>query len=197
MMKLRIIISAVLIILVSCSGPGRRSGNESANVPAQNNGFDPLTLSDYDFKIKEYEFKITREDTSTYELSFLQEESDSLTADEGETAPGYRVQIFSSKNISRANEVYSDALESFGSQVYLEYSAPWYKVRVGNFTSRIGADEKQQEVSRMGYPDAWVVQTQVLLSPPQEIVLADSALIDSSAIDTSAINMLPDSLFQR
>jgi len=186
-MKIRLSITISIVLLFSCSSfrPGGKPESDPGSSSTEVETFDPQSLSDYDFTIEKYEFKTTREDTAVYKFSFLKDDTDTTSIEE-EIAPGYRVQIFSSGNISRANEVHLDALAKFGRQVYIEYSAPLYKVRVGNCLSRIEADALQQEVASEGYPDAWVVQTQILILPPEEFMPADSTTID----------MQPDTLFE-
>lgn len=91
---------------------------------------------------------------------------------------GYRVQIFSSEEKQRAEDVMSQAIAWWQDlyarvdsvrdvfprdlPVYLEYGAPYYRVRVGDFLQR-GPAEEALPVIRERFADAWVVPDQVLV----------------------------------
>lgn len=91
---------------------------------------------------------------------------------------GFRVQVFSSEEKNRAEELMSDAVtwwetvhaevDSIRSAfpadlpVYIEYGAPYYRVRLGDFLRRVRAEEAAA-VIRKRFPDAWVVPDQVLV----------------------------------
>jgi hypothetical protein len=51
--------------------------------------------------------------------------------------PGYRVQIYSGSNRSLANQVKSLFMTSYpGVKVYLSYSQPYFKLRIGDFRTK-------------------------------------------------------------
>lgn len=88
-------------------------------------------------------------------------------ADEGirSTMQGYRVQVHLSldKNIAVAEEenvrewlAESSLAPSGLNAIYIVYGQPYYRVRVGNFTSRQGAERARQFLSER-YPDAVIV----------------------------------------
>jgi hypothetical protein len=60
----------------------------------------------------------------------------------------------------------AEAEAIFPGEVYLQYDAPYYKVRVGNCLTRREGDLLQERAVRRGYRDAWVVRS--LVSPRQE-----------------------------
>lgn len=58
---------------------------------------------------------------------------------------GYRVQIYSGSNRIDANKVKSDFLETyFGEKIYFDYKQPYYKVRVGNYRTKLEAQKMYQ-----------------------------------------------------
>jgi hypothetical protein len=58
---------------------------------------------------------------------------------------GYRVQIYSGSNRIDANKVKSDFLETYlGEKIYFEYKQPYYKVRVGNYRTKLEAQKMYQ-----------------------------------------------------
>ena len=82
-------------------------------------------------------------------------------------APGWRVQIFAFADRSRAELAYQDAKLRLNMPVYLEYlpgidNVP-YKIRVGNFQTREEAEKYRDFLRQNGYPDAFVVETQIEL----------------------------------
>jgi hypothetical protein len=58
---------------------------------------------------------------------------------------GYRVQIYSGSNRIDANKVKSDFLETyFGEKIYFDYQQPYYKVRVGDYRTKLEAQKMYQ-----------------------------------------------------
>jgi len=45
--------------------------------------------------------------------------------------------------------------------VYVDFEAPNYKVRVGDFIDRDSAESLQQDLVQMGYNSAWVLRTRI------------------------------------
>jgi hypothetical protein len=78
--------------------------------------------------------------------------------------PGYRIQIF----MKSGNEALSTAEEvkvTFSEQytdipAYLIFAAPYYRVRVGDFRTRLQAEKFLQEINRK-YPNAWVIKDDI------------------------------------
>ena len=83
-------------------------------------------------------------------------------------ARGYRVQIFLSDDLREASRVMAEARERFEQEVYLEYDAPYYKVRVGDCATEWEGEELLRVARRLGYPDAWLVRTIISL-PGEEV----------------------------
>jgi hypothetical protein len=58
---------------------------------------------------------------------------------------GYRVQIYSGSNRIDANKIKSDFLETYmGEKIYFEYKQPYYKVRVGDYRTKVEAQKMYQ-----------------------------------------------------
>lgn len=87
----------------------------------------------------------------------------------GNTMDGYRIQIFFDSGINsktRGQAVY----ETFSSRypevkAYLSFKAPNYKVRVGDFRTRLDAFRFLQEILP-DYPGAYVVSDEIHLPNP-------------------------------
>lgn len=102
------------------------------------------------------------------------------TADEGvqQTVQGFRVQILSSTDQAaaeqaaaeaeqwwseRAAEAPGDLFAGEGLPVYTVYRQPYYRVRVGNFTSRAEA-ERALEFLTQRYTDAFIARDEVTIT---------------------------------
>ena len=58
---------------------------------------------------------------------------------------GFRVQIYSGSNRIDANKVKSDFLETYmGEKIYFDYKQPYYKVRVGDYRTKLEAQKMYQ-----------------------------------------------------
>jgi hypothetical protein len=96
------------------------------------------------------------------ERQALEIPKDSLAL-EAETILGFRIQIASSASIDDAGAVKVAAQGLFLSDtVYVVYDPPVYKVRVGDFTTRLEANQRLPQVQEGGYPDAWIVPDKVV-----------------------------------
>lgn len=78
--------------------------------------------------------------------------------EESNIASGYRVQIFASSSLEKADGIAAKAKSLFTEKVYVEYSAPLYRVRVGNFTTKDAALQFRDKVVQSGFEGAWVVE---------------------------------------
>ena len=45
--------------------------------------------------------------------------------------------------------------------VYVDFEAPNYKVRVGDFIDRNSAESLQQDLVQMGYNSAWILRSRI------------------------------------
>jgi hypothetical protein len=80
-----------------------------------------------------------------------------------ETVQGFRIQVFSSSGVDEANLIKSLVQEKFPKDsVYVEYDAPVYKVRVGDFLNRYEANQRLPEFVSRGYRDAWIVPERII-----------------------------------
>ena len=77
---------------------------------------------------------------------------------------GYRIQIFEesgNKSSTRAREVMAEFSTKYPDiPVYLSWQAPNFKVRVGDFHSRMEAEGFLNKIKR-SYPIAWVIRDKI------------------------------------
>lgn len=79
------------------------------------------------------------------------------------TMPGYRVQVYYGSNRAKANEIRTEFLKnSNGISAYLIYQQPNFKVRLGDFKTRLQAQELLDK-SVINYPGAFIVRDEVKL----------------------------------
>ena len=78
--------------------------------------------------------------------------------------PGYRIQIFFDSGINssdRAKQARDEFLFLFPDiPAYVSWKAPNYRVRVGDFRNRLGAENTLQSIL-IGYPNAWVIKDEI------------------------------------
>jgi hypothetical protein len=78
--------------------------------------------------------------------------------------PGYRIQIFFDSGLNssdRANQARDEFLLKFPEiQAYVNWKAPNYRVRIGDFKTRLEA-EKTLQLIIPDYPNAWVIKDEI------------------------------------
>jgi len=89
------------------------------------------------------------------------EEAEPPAVQEEDVRLGYRVQIFASSSLEKAEDIARQARAVFTEQVYVEYSAPLYRVRVGDFLSKEEAMLLRDRAVESGYEGAWVAEAEV------------------------------------
>jgi hypothetical protein len=129
--------------------------------------FEEISGDEIDTSSIVFEEEIPEEEvTSTLFLEELEEETAPVipVISEPVTRQGYRVQIAAYTSQMQANSVADRARGMLGRSVYVQYMAPYYKVRVGNFTSKYEATQyKNQLRSTTSYGGAWVVPSEIII----------------------------------
>ena len=78
---------------------------------------------------------------------------------------GYRVQVHFGVEKAKALEIKSKFTSSFNSiPAYLDYQQPYFKIRVGNFRTKLEAYKLLQEISG-DFPGAFIVTDEIELPP--------------------------------
>lgn len=86
------------------------------------------------------------------------------TSVEVEVVQGFRVQLFASSSIDEATAAKMTAEEkALRDSIYVVYDPPVYKVRIGDYPTRLEANQKLARLVNLGYPDAWVVADRIVL----------------------------------
>lgn len=74
---------------------------------------------------------------------------------------GYRIQVFAGREAHLAQKTRKEIETRYSQPVFVDFEAPQYKVRFGNFLIREEADEFCRQIRAEGFPDAWVVKAQI------------------------------------
>ena len=70
---------------------------------------------------------------------------------------GYHVQVYAFLNQNYAEGARSTLENQFSERIYVVRLHPYYKVRIGNFKTRKGANRVKRKAVDLGYWDAFVV----------------------------------------
>ena len=74
---------------------------------------------------------------------------------------GYRVQVLATRYFERADSLAVIMKNTVSDSVYVDFEAPNYKVRIGDFIDRDSAESLQQELMKMGYNSAWILRARI------------------------------------
>lgn len=128
----------------------------------QDEKFNPLTVIDDAIVLPESNLELAP--PKTIQEGDEQREEPAVEMVE---VPGYRVQLVATDAEFEARAVEEKALIEFDENVYLIFDSPTYKVRIGDCVSRLEANELRKKAANLGYRDAWVVQSRVLVTEPR------------------------------
>ena len=79
------------------------------------------------------------------------------------TADGYRIQLTSSNNRTSVLAMKAQFTQLYpNTKAYIEYHQPSFKLRVGDFESRLAAYSFQQEILS-AFPNGFIVQDHISL----------------------------------
>lgn len=168
--NVRILLSFLIAVSVlsSCSaGSLTEHKTDKSAGNSVNDWFDPLLLNDDDIIIDGIEMP-TFSNTS-------KEIFDTSNIDYNIMVEGYRVQVYATQNISEADSILSLADSLFNGETYLQFDAPYYKIRVGNLKSRANAETLQIATRKNGFPRSWVLRTSVFVNvrQPEDKVISE------------------------
>jgi len=195
MVRLTAIIIILGLLTVSCGvrrvGPGPAEEGESPSVPM----FDPLaTPQDREVIPEVYPIEAAAVPDAgdslvrPGDMSYNQFDSAASAVSPSEV---YRVQVFTSRLYSEAARERQLAEEIFNLPIYLDYEVPYYKLRVGDFTTRDQAENMLAEIKTIGYKNAWVARVVLKIREAPGYELLDEPLLPEESSDT--LYLPPDS----
>lgn len=84
--------------------------------------------------------------------------------------PGFRVQVITTNRRNDASEAKARVMHAFPDyRTYLDFQAPYFKVRIGDFKTREEATELRDKLSDMFPSGVFVVPALINLSPDKEL----------------------------
>ncbi len=81
--------------------------------------------------------------------------------DRDEPRAGYRIQVVASKIREEADGIADVVKGLFPIPVYIEFSEPFYRVRVGDFRTKDEAEKVRRKLVDYGFDSAWIVETAI------------------------------------
>ncbi len=86
---------------------------------------------------------------------------DSLKIINKSTRTGYRVQVYETSSVEKANEILKKFKSILNDSLYVIFEAPLYKVHYGNFIKKDDAEELKKNLMKKGYKNIWVVKSRI------------------------------------
>lgn len=84
--------------------------------------------------------------------------------------PGFRVQVLTTNKRNEANDAKAKAMQLFPEyRSYMDWEAPYFKVRVGDFKSRQDATDLRNKLASQFSGGVFVVPTIINVSPEKEL----------------------------
>jgi len=84
--------------------------------------------------------------------------------------PGFRVQVITTNKRNEAYEAKARVMQSYPEyRSYIDFQAPYFKVRIGDFKSREEATELRDRLSNMFTGGVFVVPAIINVSPDKEL----------------------------
>jgi septal ring-binding cell division protein DamX len=80
-----------------------------------------------------------------------------VQTDKPDQFTGYRVQCVASSQIETIRAEKKNLEAKVTNTVSIVYTAPYYKLMIGDFSRRVDADSAVSKLKALGYADAWVV----------------------------------------
>jgi hypothetical protein len=161
----QLFIGAAIAILIASGCASRRFAEKPKEEDSKGNA---SSLAEYEktFNPVDYDQEIVIASAApvydTLHRTQLEIPKDTVVMQE-EAVQGFRIQVFSSSGVDEANLVRSLVQEKFSKDsVYVEYDAPVYKIRVGDFINRYEANQRLPEFIEKGYRDAWIVPDRIV-----------------------------------
>lgn len=90
-------------------------------------------------------------------------------ADARRPTKGYRIQVLNTTDRNQALAAKSKLLAQYPEhKTYLMYTAPYFKIRFGNFVERAEADELKKELAKMFPTGVFIIPSDIEYKAPPE-----------------------------
>ena len=191
-----------ILILLSCAGQMQTAPQQPPPEPAgpektQETGppFNPL---EYDEKETDISFVPVKKETSAIAKHLAEDQYVVINTDrtaweeeqkrlrsleeDEEHRLGFRIQIYTSTFIDSAIAMKDSLERTINALFYLEHDDPYYKIRLGNYTTRDEAENLREKIVGYGYKEAWIVRSEICYSCSKEAKDLE-IIIDSTNAD--------------
>jgi hypothetical protein len=169
-LKILLALFAICLILIGCSAAtGSRYDTKQETTSEIKTEESNSAVEDFDITPYQTEIDIEAPPISTEKLPpdvwyGYNNDSTNIVKKIIGTTDGYRVQVLSTDDIDEANSVRAEIYEkTTRKEVYVIFDPPFYKVNVGDFTSKSEADNLKFKLTQLGYTESKVVQETVNL----------------------------------
>lgn len=108
--------------------------------------------------------------------------ADSIINSQRKSFTGYRIQIFfgGSTDREKAFEIKKEFLELFPNErAYVVYTAPDFRVRVGNFRTKLESIELYKACSEF-YPNCYPVKTEIMFSELEPLEETEKMIVEEN-----------------
>jgi hypothetical protein len=169
-LKLLVAFAGLALLIIGCSAStGSRYETKNKTESLTNAEEKKEIVEDFDITQYETEIDVEAPPISTGKVppdvwyEYSTSSTDSLRNIIG-TTDGYRVQVLSTDDIDEANLVRAEIYEKTSrKEVYVIFEPPFYKVKVGDFTSKTEAEDLRFNLNQLEYTESKVVQETVNL----------------------------------
>ncbi|MGV3764634.1 MAG: SPOR domain-containing protein [Chitinophagaceae bacterium] len=90
------------------------------------------------------------------------------TRDNRRTAKGFRIQVVSTRDRNEAISAKTKMLQNFPAHMsYIQYNAPFFKLKLGNFKTRTEAEQVMRQVVKF-YPNGSFIVSETIEVKPEK-----------------------------
>ena len=171
-----LLFAAVVFLFVGCSSSKKGVNSDEERTNNKENVSqkidDNFDLTPYHTTIAIPEVKGSS-DLSKYDIWYSFPKPDTSKIDSSSfvttTTPGYRVQVLSTDDLQKANELKSELyLKINQKNIYLEFEPPFYKVKIGDFINQQEANNLKFKLNQLGYKDSRVISENINVVKQQQ-----------------------------
>jgi hypothetical protein len=150
--------------MLACSGPQRSTDDTPhKRAPTKEGEKAPLEVFESTFQPSRYDEDVEAIEQRLGERGVQPDEQRDSVKVEEEVLPGFRIQIFASPRIDEATLAKQTAAQLITTDsLYIVFDPPVYKVRVGDYPTRLEANRALASIMQKGYPDAWIVTDRII-----------------------------------
>lgn len=154
-----------ILIFVSLANAGLSQEERWLTFPAKVNDtlvLDTSQRASLNYEVEDGELNIHKDDRIEGLKSFVKSGEERL---DGVLIDGYRVMIYFDQDKTKSEQQKAHFISMYDEHpAYVDYVAPNYRVRVGNFRTKLEAEKLKQEILVL-FPKAIVVADKIQLPP--------------------------------